>query len=105
MSGRRFIYVPGMPKGQRFVEVDPDWRPPARSRIAVHGVKAPFKSHADGKMYDDSRTYEREVRARGFEIVGNERRPFFEPERPRTVLSADERAQIAHAADQLGFTE
>ncbi|MGE0853284.1 MAG: hypothetical protein AB7O44_27355 [Hyphomicrobiaceae bacterium] len=102
---RRWIYDETRPPGQRMVPVPLDWRPKPRAQVAIHGVKAPFKSHADGKMYDDRRTYERELRARGYEIVGNERRPFFEPERPRTVLSADERAQIAHAADQLGFTE
>lgn len=60
------------PDGRR-VEVDPDYSPPPRPRIAIQGVKEPFQSMADGRYYDDTRTYEREVRARGYEVVGNEK--------------------------------
>lgn len=33
----------------------------------------PFKSMADGKHYDSKSRYRAEVKARGFEIVGNEK--------------------------------
>lgn len=69
----RYVYDHSRPFGQRFVQVPVDWRRPPRPRIAIQGVKQPFQSMADGRYYDDSRTYEREVRARGFEIVGNEK--------------------------------
>jgi len=66
----------------RRIEVPPDWHPTPRPRIAIHGVKQPFRSMADGRWYDDTRTYERELRAQGFEIAGNELRPFLEPDLP-----------------------
>jgi hypothetical protein len=95
----RYVYDHTRPFGQRLVEVPADWKPTPRPSLAVHGVKAPFKSMADGRYYDDTRTYERELRARGFEVVGNERKPFFEPELPKMppiyddILQAE--AQIA----------
>jgi hypothetical protein len=81
MAGR-WIYDASRPAGQRLVEIPLDYRPVPRPRVAVHGVKAPFKSMADGLYYDDARTYERELKARGYEIVG-ERQPLAaEPEVP-----------------------
>ena len=69
---RRWIYDPSRPAGQRMVPVPLDYKPKPRPRLAVHGVKPAFQSMADGRWYDDARTYEREVRAMGYEIVGNE---------------------------------
>lgn len=97
---QRYLYDPSRPFGQRLVAVPLDWRPTPRPRLAVHGVKAPFYSHADGKYYDDHRTYEREVRARGFEIAGNCIKPFLEPDLPK--LPPIEQS-LKEAADQLGI--
>lgn len=91
----RYVYDPSRPFGQRFVQIPLDWKPTPRPRLAVHGVKPAFFSHADGRYYDDSRTYERECRARGYEIIGNDMKPQdfappeFEPESARhDILSA-----------------
>lgn len=79
----RYVYDFSRPFGQRLVEIPLDYRPAPRSRVAIHGVKQPFQSMADGRWYDDARTYAREVKARGFEIVGNERAtPVSAPEDP-----------------------
>lgn len=97
---KRFVYDPSRPFGQRFVEIPIDWRPTPRPRLAVIGVKEPFRSHADGRWYDDTRTYEREVRARGFEVVGNDLKPadFAPPQyEPEGV-----RHDILSAASELG---
>lgn len=67
MARNRFVYR----EGRGLVEVDLDYKP--RPRLAIHGVKPSFQSMADGKFYDDTRTYEREVRARGYEIVGDQK--------------------------------
>lgn len=49
---------------------------PQRSHLAAPmiatGSREAFMSHADGRMYSCTRTYEREVVARGYEVVGNE---------------------------------
>lgn len=87
------------PDGRR-LEVDPDYAPPPRPRLAIHGVKDPFKSMADGRYYTDTRTYEREVRARGYEIVGNEQKPFLEPEKPQMPPIEQD---LLRAADQINL--
>lgn len=93
---RRWLWV----DGEGLVEVPVDWKPTPRPRIAVHGVKEPFVSHADGRWYSDSRTYEREVRARGFEVVGNEKAPFDSPQMPKMPPVEQD---LLRAADQLGI--
>jgi hypothetical protein len=96
----RYVYDPSRPFGQRFVQIPLDWRPTPRPRLAVHGVKEPFRSHADGRWYDDSRTYEREVRARGYEIVGNDLKPA--DFAPAPFECGDVKHDILSAASELG---
>ena len=48
--------------------------PPELRRIHVINDEAEaFKSHADGKVYTSKTKYRAELRARGYEEVGNER--------------------------------
>ena len=91
---RRWIWREGM----GWCEVPLDWKPTPRPRLAVHGVKQPFRSMADGKMYDDTRTYEREVKARGYEVIGNEQAPFSEAPKPPPVEQ-----DILRAAEEISF--
>ena len=70
----RYFYDLSKPFGQRWVSVPLDWRPPPRKRLQIIGdaPEQPFKSMADGKMYDSKSAYRREIKARGFEELGNE---------------------------------
>lgn len=66
MSRERFIWRNG-----EFVQV-PNWTKP-RPRLHVIGdTSEPFKSMADGEMYTSKSAYRREVKARGYEEVGND---------------------------------
>lgn len=71
MSRRRWIFRDG-----KFVEV---FKAPPRKRLMIiSDHHEPFKSMADGKMYDSKSAYRQECRARGMEEVGNDvemRRP------------------------------
>ena len=96
---RRYVYDSTRPRGDRLVEVPIDWRPTPRPRLAVHGVKDAFLSHADGLHYDDTRTYERSLRERGYEVVGSEKKPFVEPEMPKMPPIEQD---ILRAAEQTG---
>lgn len=70
----RFVYDPTRPFGRRFVQIPMDWRPTPRKRLQIIGdaPERPFQSMADGKMYDSKSRYRAELRARGFEELGNE---------------------------------
>lgn len=90
MSRQRILFFPD---GRR-LEVSDDYVPPPRRAPAIHGVKEPFRSMADGRFYDDMRTYERSLRTQGYEIAGNELKPFLNPDRvPMPPLKDD----IEHA--------
>lgn len=59
-------------------------------RIHVIGAPEPFQSMADGKFYTSKAKYRAELRARGFEEVGNERREFDpRPYQPTTGFADD----------------
>jgi hypothetical protein len=54
-------------------------------------------NHADGRLYDSKRAYERAVRARGFEIVGNDTSMNKPPEYKPVITGWD----VKHAIEQL----
>lgn len=95
----RYLYDPSRPFGQRFVQVPLDWRPAPRKRMQIvsDGHK-PFKSMADGRYYDSKSRYRAELKARGFEELGNEISECvggeFEPN--------DWRADLAETASEYG---
>jgi hypothetical protein len=43
--------------------------------MVISDVMDPTLNHADGRIYDSKRAFQRGVRAAGCEIVGNERMP------------------------------
>ena len=61
------------------------WVRRRRRRVRTHQVitdtHAPFKSMADGQIYDSKSRYRAEIKARGYEEIGNERviNPTYEP--------------------------
>jgi hypothetical protein len=65
---QRFIWV----EGRGLVEVPADYRPPPRRFHIGRDTTEPFKSMADGKHYDSKSRYRAEIKARGFEELGNE---------------------------------
>ncbi len=52
------------------------WRKYGAPSLSLHDEKAAFKSMADGKMYTSQRKYRDEIKARGYEEIGNERKAF-----------------------------
>jgi len=52
-----------------------EYERPARisGPFGISDTAEPFKSMADGKVYDSKSRYRAELRARGYEEVGNER--------------------------------
>lgn len=62
------------------VAVDKREAPPLHRARSAHYVISDtidgFRSMADGKMYDSKSRYATDLRARGLEIVGNEKAPF-----------------------------
>jgi hypothetical protein len=97
----RYIYDPMRPFGQRFVEIPMDWKPTPRKRVHLIGDgHAPFKSHADGLMYDSKSAYRRELRARGFEEIGNDMRPADFAQAP--FEPTDATFDILQSASELG---
>lgn len=49
--------------------------PPRRAPMVISDNHAPFRSMADGRMYDSKSAYRRELKARGFEELGNDLPP------------------------------
>lgn len=68
MARQRFVWV----NGRGLVEVPPDWRPKPRAFYIASDQHEPFRSLADGKVYDSKSAYRAELKARGYEEVGNE---------------------------------
>lgn len=66
MSRERFIWRNG-----EFIKIA-NWRPPRKRLHIIGDTQEPFKSMADGEMYDSKSAYRREIKARGFEEVGND---------------------------------
>lgn len=73
---RRYRYDSGLDAvveiGGNYFEERP--RGPSVIGDGLPGGVAGIRSHADGKQYDSKSRYTAEVKARGFEIVGNETR-------------------------------
>lgn len=67
MSRSRYIWDP---ETRQMVQIPTDYQP--RPRVHIQGVRQPWKSMFDGKMYDGRLKYEAEARAQGYEIVGNQ---------------------------------
>lgn len=84
---------------RRFVWCDGQWVENAAPRAATGMQIIPdtidsFKSMADGKYYDSKSAYRRELKARGYEEVGNERPAPREYEPPSA--EADLQRAFAH---------
>lgn len=99
---KRFVYDPRRPFGQRFVEIPLDWRPMPRPRVHIIGdaPERPFKSMADGEIYDSKSAYRRELKARGYVEIGNDLKPADfapKPYEPEGI-----RHDILQAASELG---
>jgi hypothetical protein len=60
------------------VQVGLDYQAPTGPRLHIIGDSADVVSMADGKRYTSKSRYKAELRARGYEIVGNER-PTLQP--------------------------
>jgi hypothetical protein len=90
MSRRRFIYREGL----GLVEIPPDYRPPERKApYVISDYHEPFRSHADGKMYDSKSRYRAELKARGMIEVGNESDPRHWGEKPEPPSAVDDICQ------------
>lgn len=94
-----------------FVFRDGDWvdkataRPLHLSRDAPYVLADgmdPIVSMADGKTYDSRSNYYRDLKARGLEIVGNERGPF-DADRKREFQSHGVEQSIKRAMAQHGW--
>lgn len=93
MARTRYIWDP---ETRELVEI-PTERDPS-VRLHVQGVHEPFQSQADGKWYSSKAAYRADLRARGYEEVGNEKswrgyepqplnRPSFEERLHRTAAN------------------
>lgn len=87
----------------KFVEVTPSRginRAKPRPRVHLIGdTHEPFRSMADGKVYDSPSAYRRELKARGFEEVGNES---IEPTAPPAYNDEGLMEDVATAAAEHG---
>lgn len=67
-----------------------EYRRPVKSGLQIIGAPEPFQSMADGKFYTSREKYRADLRARGFEEVGNERAAFDpQPFRPSGGVADD----------------
>lgn len=66
MSRERYIWRDG-----EFVRLA-NWTKPRPRLHIISDTHTPFKSMADGEMYDSKSAYRREIKARGYEEVGND---------------------------------
>lgn len=93
MARRRWIWI----EGKGLVEVSPE-APPPRPRVHFIGDQhRPFRSMADGKMYDSKSRYRAEIKARGYVELGNDQ---IEPAKP-VVGSAE--AEIRQTMAEMGI--
>lgn len=60
----------------------------------------PIRSMLDGKVYTDTKSYERAVRSEGFEIAGNETAPLLAE--PKSQAGIGVRDSIEQAKARLG---
>lgn len=64
-------------EGDELVFLAEDYKPPQRSDLAAPGLirdqTDPFKSMADGKLYDSKSAYRATLRERGLTEIGNEK--------------------------------
>jgi hypothetical protein len=96
MSRTTYVYVAGL-------GVVPKSKDPRRH---LHGVISDhlddMLSHADGKIYTSKAKYRAELRARGYEEVGNDRKGFDEQVRNRAPMPAFEPI-LKEQLDRIGF--
>lgn len=64
----------------------------------ISDAAEPFRSHADGKTYDSKSAYRRELRARGYVELGNDRP---NPHRHREEMPSVE-ASVIRAFEERG---
>ena len=95
MARQRFVWI----EGRGLVEV---FRQPPRPRVHIQGDTAePFRSMADGRMYTSVSRYKAEVKARGFEIVGDEKRYMMDQPKPDVP---DYEVALRQTASELGMS-
>ena len=84
---RRYVYI----EGNGLVQVE---RVAPRQRIHIIGDHhEPFRSQADGRIYDSKSKYRADIKARGLDEVGNERAAFMRREEPKQDSIADDLAR------------
>jgi hypothetical protein len=94
MPRQRFVWV----DDRGLVEVPTDYTP--RPRVHIIGDQSrPFRSHADGRIYDSKSAYRRELKARGFEEVGNE---YAAVTAPREYQPQDWGTALCETAAEMG---
>lgn len=94
---RRWVWV----DGRGLVEVPPDYKAPARAfHIGRPDTVEPFKSMANGRMYDSVSRYKADIKAQGYEIVGDEKR--FMMDQP-TLDVPDAEGDLRRTASELGM--
>ena len=77
-----------------------------RPRLYIIGDShQPFKSMADGKMYDSKSAYRAELKARGFEEVAcsTESRIMAEVEYAKPQMPELTTAEVNHCAESIGY--
>ena len=93
MPRQRIVWL----NGQR-MEVDPDWSPPPRRFYIIGDQHRPFRSMADGRMYDSKSRYRAEAKARGYVELGNDQ---IEPAKPAVGSAADD---LRRTASEMGIS-
>lgn len=66
------------------------WRDKKTLTVVTDDTVEHFKSHADGKMYSSKKKYRQEIRARGFEEVGNDSGKTIEADNVRAEKQYDD---------------
>ena len=67
----KFYWHPDAPPGQRWQELP--WQPPRPRVHLISDYHEPFRCMATGEMRDSKSRYRAEIKARGYEELGNER--------------------------------
>lgn len=92
------------PQQAKLVEIAPDAPSPGRGGFTYIADECePFRSHADGKMYTSKSSYRRELRARGFVEVGDQKGYLQSGTTVPNVPKREYVNEIKRAARQLGM--
>ncbi len=71
------------------------WQRNGPPQLSLHDEKPAFKSMADGEMYTSSKKYRDEIKARGYEEIGDEREAFDK------IGEIDEKAYIRQLQEDI----